>query len=532
MQLNEENVDLTLQLMELRPIPIIISRKLTFAYGKFPWKTEHADWIQQILDLNPSIQSLSFHAFELCNETIALLTKVLSQNTTLTALDISASLEEAYGHFFMNLPPCITKLKLQSCEFVNEWGNENAAQLLANVLYASTSIKHFSWTSNQLDSECIATICKGLKYNSTLEVLDLGKRDEVDQLDTTPISELLMANKSIQKLYLNNCNIDQEGGTSIAQALKVNNTLKVLDLSNNNLAQSTKIFGEALKINTSLRELDLRDSSMSDMHYLFHGLVANGTLHTLNVSHKDWFDEDCRALSELLKKNSTITTLIMNGIRTESSVEMFDGLNFNQGLKTLSCTFMPSLHVESIANALHTNTTLTSLNVQYQSSAMCERKICEAMMVNNTVEKLYLTRMETVSLQYLCEMIRKNRSIAHLDYGFQFSKQEEVEQLISAVEGNNIVLMTNVVQFSPLFPELTQELENFKQRNKQIRSEVFKDMVIVLYNIIRSQESFEVLPLDVWIMIFKHWKYPGITKRLDQILNELNKDQSIRKHSE
>ena len=218
---------------------------------------------------------------------------------------------------FVNIPPHILqdtrKLKL---------GKQNldgsACDLLAKVVSSMSRLNELSLNDNPIGTggtvkvikalggsrvqkldlgstgigvpDCEA-LCELLKsshsINTTLRFLDLS-HNAIGE-GASVLAEMLVENKSLTDLVLEDCHISRQGASELAAALSKNSTLKVLDMNHNPVGlEGASSMSDMLQHNTSLEELKLHDDSVwhKGVWQLIDSLKHNQTLKKLQLPEK------------------------------------------------------------------------------------------------------------------------------------------------------------------------------------------------------------------------------------------------------
>ena len=269
-----------------------------------------------LLKSSHSLQYLDIDQNNLSSESVASIITGLSHNSSLTKLNIS------YSHFSManvdslasvlkDHSKCtLTVLGLQDCHISSEGAVE-----LAAVLCKNTTLKHLDLSSNPIGEhvEGVTAVAKLLVENKTLTKLDLlgchinsegavelaaalCKNTTLNDLNVshnpigehvegvTGVARMLLENKALTLLGLQNCHISSEGAVELAAALCKNSTLKHLNLDRNPIGvEGASSMSDMLQHNTSLEYLYLRDDSVGEegVHQLINSLKHNQTLRKL-----------------------------------------------------------------------------------------------------------------------------------------------------------------------------------------------------------------------------------------------------------
>jgi hypothetical protein len=151
--------------------------------------------------------------------------------------------------------------------------------------------------------------------NNAIEKLDL------DDQELLPAQVRLLAaaignNKSLRRVELNRCNIDDEGARHLATMLEKNTSLERLNLSRNKITDvGLKHLAIPLEKNTSLEWLNLSRNKITDdgLKHLAIPLEKNTSLETLYLSRNKITDDGLKHLAIPLEKNTSLKTLWLNG---------------------------------------------------------------------------------------------------------------------------------------------------------------------------------------------------------------------------
>lgn len=126
---------------------------------------------------------------------------------------------------------------------------------------AFAGLKSLNLSSNMISGEGMELLLDDLITNKSLEILDLGvldsstKKNSLGLQGAVCISALLIRNKFLQQLIINDNDIGTEGGESIGAALAQNSSLKVLKISENDLKSEGAI--SIIKAGTNLEILQM-----------------------------------------------------------------------------------------------------------------------------------------------------------------------------------------------------------------------------------------------------------------------------------
>ncbi|KAF8879272.1 hypothetical protein BD779DRAFT_1552376 [Infundibulicybe gibba] len=131
---------------------------------------------------------------------------------------------------------------------------------LAQVLKRNRTLKVLNLGENKLDVQCLVSIAEALKYNSSLETLDLSKNpcsgpglEGIQSLRTA-----FTLNTALKRLFLSSTSMNSAGAIALAEFLPESTSLLHLDLTLNNLdIAGVMALSSGLKANHTMRCLDL-----------------------------------------------------------------------------------------------------------------------------------------------------------------------------------------------------------------------------------------------------------------------------------
>ncbi len=274
-----------------------------------------------------------------------------------------------------NIP--LATLQLSSCKI----GTSGAAAL-ASALFENTHLTHLALGGNCIGdggsnalAECIGlnktlrTLdmrgnkignaglknWQKLKWNQSLTAWDLSE-NVINCFGMAALANGLRSNTSLLKLNLAANKIANVGAETLAQAIRGNTVLRELDLERNQLAAGVEAMGVMLKTNTSLNWLSLvyTGVGVSGAKFIANGLKENTALTHLNLAFNTSVGNiGATALAAALRVNTTLHVLNLSA--STFSIEAFsaltNGIKINHGLTTLILDTL-QIHGDSCAAAL------------------------------------------------------------------------------------------------------------------------------------------------------------------------------------
>jgi hypothetical protein len=280
------------------------------------WETkfneQYATGFNSFISVHKNLTKLILRKNSFSTDILHLLFVSLAANKTLTELTLYANI-----------------LKKDDCK------------VLATYLQSTKYLRTFKLSHNMLDNECFGMLCTGLKGDITLEYFDFAynhvgrqgiialfevmnqtsvkfeeanksiKRLRLDHLlinnypTSQLIGELLMNNKTLQHLHINNCTLYGNLIGPILAAMGVNDTLLTLDLSENYIGPpGCKIICEGLKVNKSVRTLNLYDTGMDEdfMQEFIDMIKTQGRLEEIDLRQDVFNEQNKKFLKEAFKE--------------------------------------------------------------------------------------------------------------------------------------------------------------------------------------------------------------------------------------
>lgn len=158
-----------------------------------------------------------------------------------------------------------------------------------------------------------AKIVYSLITHPTLVCLDLSHNFSLNnEAFSNEIKNLLINNKVLKKLNLNENKGDSESHYQVFSGLSRNVALKQLFYSNNNVTSTDcKAISDMLSINKSLVFLSLDNNNIENFGFeqLCRGLLNNNSLKSLSLRKNSFCNKIFDILKALLENNKSLTTL-------------------------------------------------------------------------------------------------------------------------------------------------------------------------------------------------------------------------------
>lgn len=330
------------------------------------------DWLedlcQRLTDNDPTLTTLEISHQRIDDTSVKYLSKALNENRTVTILIISLFNVVDDGSFTLgqviSANRHIKKLQFRDLHHSRE------VITLFEAVGRNDTIEEFSLRHCRICSRSAESL--GILVRHQRSIKELRLVDSVILGDTLhPLAEGLVTNKTLERLFLVNCEIGAKEASFLGSRVAQSTTLKELHLSENNLGDDGVLkLCSGIQSNCSLTTLDLRSNNIGSK-----GALA---LETLIVRHRSLTHLyvgcnrlGCAGVASLatgLAQSSNILVLDLsdNGIEASGAEALARTLSFNPKLQdlNLSFNFLGDQGATAISSVLETNHILLRLGLR------------------------------------------------------------------------------------------------------------------------------------------------------------------------
>ena len=302
--------------------------------------------IQSFVNIPPDVLQATRELFlnnnRLCKSACDCLPKALLSLSRLERLYLGANLIRSGGAVEVIKALCGSGVK--ELLLYNTGIAEPDCETLCELLKSSHSLQHLDISDNNLSSESVANIITGLSHNSSLTNLNVSN----SHFSMANVDSLVSVLKDHPKkctltwLYLRDCHISSEGAVELAAALCENTTLKHLDLSHNSIGEHVDGANAVAKVlveNKTLTELNLQECHISSEGAveLAAALCKNSILKDLNLNRNPIGVEGASSMSGMLQTNTSLENLHLrnDSVGEEGVHQLINSLKHNQTLRVL-----------------------------------------------------------------------------------------------------------------------------------------------------------------------------------------------------
>eukprot|EP01106_Pelomyxa_sp_JSP_P007728 TRINITY_DN2249_c0_g1_i27.p1 TRINITY_DN2249_c0_g1~~TRINITY_DN2249_c0_g1_i27.p1 ORF type:complete len:1104 (-),score=184.52 TRINITY_DN2249_c0_g1_i27:92-3403(-) len=317
---------------------------------------------------------------------------------------------------------------LESVLIMDSTLGTSATRFISALMERDATPPSFNLPVKIVEKEGLLLVISSLKTNSTLTTLDITGSD------------------------IGTC------GAALCESLKQNVSLTSLNLENCILEKAAFFLGEALKVNCSLLVLNLacKELYATGFGFIMQGLSKNTTVTTLILEGKRLDDEISQVLACFLASINSLTTVNISrcNINSKSQEKIYNALKVNRMLHSLSCNdngYCSSPAVKALAEALVVNTTLSCLSLQYllQSSEQVQF-LGKALKVNNTLTSLDISStncIDDTAVEVLASTLSVNSTLKILGLGgADFENLNGLKLLTAAISKQSTIVSIAFMQ--------------------------------------------------------------------------------------
>ena len=216
----------------------------------------------------------------------------------------------------------------------------------------------------------------------------------------------------------------------------------------------TQMIQELLVENTTLKALAIIRSELSPRNILsiLDSLKNNESLKTLDISHNHKFGaKDAKRLANALESNTSLTTLNISGLFSGTA-----GINFVMNslqkskilARLVPSVFSAAAGIQCIVDILEKNKTLTTLDISKNNFGSRDTKIiADALKKNTTLTTLRISdsNLDAESIKHIAEVLKINITLTTLDISNNYKLGSEgLECIADALESNTTLTTLNI----------------------------------------------------------------------------------------
>ncbi|EAX90280.1 Leucine Rich Repeat family protein [Trichomonas vaginalis G3] len=257
----------------------------------------------------------------------------------------------------------------------NSIGNKGVLQI-AELIYRSHTLISVDVSSNSIGDSGAKAVFMAMKSNKTIVSLSIGSstgvsRNSLGSSSAAELSSLLKENHVLSDLDINMCEITQDTISTIATGLKFNHTLQVLNLGNNNIcSKGCRKLLHAI-MNSQITTLNISNNHIKDdtAPIFVQYFTKNDKIRSLNIAGNHFTKVFTKAIAQTFADCSQITDLNMshNPLGSQGIDEFGVAIANNHYLQNLNISMcqIDSINFQSFCNKLEKNSSILNLNLSH-----------------------------------------------------------------------------------------------------------------------------------------------------------------------
>lgn len=199
---------------------------------------------------------------------------------------------------------------------ITDYGMNSIKNILQNC---GTKLTSLNLASNMISGQGIELFLDDLMQNRSLKHLDLGvlessmRKNSLGIQGAVCLAALLVRNKTLESLSLNDNDFGSDGGEAIGVALAQNHTLKALRIAENDLKSEG-----ALQIIANAHHLEVLSLAKNQLKAdcgveLQHLLTKSKTIKKLQLEFNELMTAGAKCIAQGLAKNKSLELLNVKG---------------------------------------------------------------------------------------------------------------------------------------------------------------------------------------------------------------------------
>lgn len=355
------------------------------------------------------------------------------------------------------------------------------------TLINSMNISYLNLASNMISGDGLECILEDLIKNQTIKHLDLGvvkgsiRKNSLGIQGAICISALLIRNKVLETLWLDDNDLGVDGGEWLGIALAQNESIRTLRLSENDLKSEGAI--PIIKSSGNLEVLDLSKNflvSKSDVgKSLWKLLKTTKNLKKLYLEFNELMVQGCKWIAKGLKDNSTLQILNIKGniIGDDGCVLLAESLVGNKKLLKLDISLneIGSTGFQAIWEVLQTTKieVLTcSKNFLGDEMLALFSNILSDESNPWSLKKFDFSscRLNDTGLLYLINALQNNKTVSHIKLIDNYFS-EDIEAILLQTLNKNTSLIEIALQRNRLSHSCLSKIKKITSRNQRMIEE-------------------------------------------------------------
>ena len=302
--------------------------------------------------------------------------------------------------------------------------------------------------------EYVTEITESLQNNTNLQSLKLQNMTE-DGIKL--ISEIMTADKTLQKLDLSNNSLFDDGVVNIIDGIKNNSTLQELNISYNYITTKGLLhFMEALKNNFTLQVVDITNNNVTRSGFTSIKQFIENLHHRIKI-YASW--------NEITKESNLVTKIFINCFSNNMQEEVWpwspqyqyrdqlivyfsESLKEDDTLKKLDLSFskINGKEAQIIGKAIKMNQSLQILNLDFNRISNGVAFISDALKSNNSLQILRISGNNIISegATKIADAIKMNKTLQELYIRGNNISYDGAAAISDALKSNNSLQILDI----------------------------------------------------------------------------------------
>jgi Leucine-rich repeat (LRR) protein len=368
-----------------------------------------------------------------------------------------------------------------------------------------------------------------------LELIDVRLEENIEKwLD-------VIKSNTLEYLKIAGCYLTEYSADRIFEAIIQSESIASLSFRNDTIvAKKLNQLAEIILSKPQITELDLFYADFQNIKQVeaLGKIVKANQLTRLGITGCFYLDPDqsfAETFCRYLQYDNTLEYLDINctAHRDSGATLLATWLEKSTAIKTLCINnnSITEAGYSAIMKALSKNKSLQVLGISHnQLTDRTMQLFSEVLAINETLQELHMDIKNIEHMKLLCEAMKSNVSITESMLNLWSRGANSVklslydkaaDYILDMLEVNETLTTLNATS---LTKKKEREINELFERNKAFR-EGRVELLVVIHNIARSRESYELFPVEIWLSIFEHlkirnWGIPRMSKEIFKLHNE------------
>jgi Ran GTPase-activating protein (RanGAP) involved in mRNA processing and transport len=415
----------------------------------------------------------------------------------------------------------IEKLNLaDNC--ISDFGMHAIKTIINNM-----NIEYLNLASNMISGDGLECILEDLIKNTHLKYLDIGvvegsiRKNSLGIQGAICISALLIRNKTLEALCLDDNDLGGDGGECLGIALAQNDKIKTLKVSENDLKSEGAI--PIIKSAVNLEHLDISKNFLkSDVGKALSKLLkSTKTLKRLHLEYNELMVQGTKWIAKGLKDNKTLELLNIKGniIGDDGCILLAEALVGNKKLNELDISLneIGPAGFQAICEVLQTTKIeVFTCNKNFLGDDMLAlfANLLAEETSPSTIKKFDFSscRLNDTGLLYLINALQNNKVVSHMKLVDNFFS-ENIEAVLLQTLNKNTSLIDIQLQRNRLSHACLTKIKKIAARNQRIIEE----------------DEPNKLKAEIYRLRYEHEKLEQARQQLKNQKDEIEKIKSYKK---